>query len=141
MPHQTSFDTSAGIIINTLTGTVDTGLLRTVLKGSAEAWRTTQYTRWLNDLSNAEDRLTTLDIYDLPKYMEELRKTTGVPIHNIRIAVVVQSRTSEHLFAEMVSANRGQNIRVFLDQPSAREWLVNTLGRTVPAPPSPLSRM
>lgn len=125
MPHEVVYNDTDGIITGTVSGIVDAAVIRSILKESAELWMVNNCIRWLNDLSRAEDRLTTMDIYELPKFMDGLRRSTGVPIYAVRIAVVVPQRTDKHHFAEMVGSNRGQNIRVFQDFTAAREWLLN----------------
>lgn len=123
MSHQITFDAHSGIIIATLHGIADEAEVRAVLKQSSELAIEHQCTRWMNDLTDAEDRLTVLDIFALPKYMEELGNSSGIMIQRIKIAVVIPARTKKHLFAEVVGANRGQNMRVFNDVSAATQWL------------------
>ncbi len=132
MPHKTTFDDTAGIIMTHIDGIADAAEMRSVLKESAELSAANKCNRWLLDLTGAKDAMTTLDFFELPKFMDGLGKTVGIPVHRIKIAVAAAVRTNEHLFAEMVSANRGQNIRVFNNAPAAQAWLLSKEEKKVP---------
>ncbi len=83
--------------------------------------------RLLNDMRRASIRLPTVDIYDLPAWIEE----EGLN-RDCRRALVVSRDFDDYKFFETVSRNHGHLLEVFADpnatgifrdKTKAREWL------------------
>ena len=76
----------------------------------------------LNDVRRAEPKLSTVDIYNIPKVLQEsgLKPTT-------RSAIVAQDDHTDFQFLETVALNRGQNVKLFTNVDTAKRWLSNTL--------------
>jgi hypothetical protein len=103
--------------------------------------------RLLNDLRKASPKLSTLDIYELPAWIEEEAERAGIDRYCKR-ALLVSRDFEDYRFFETVSRNHGHLVEVFADSnitgifraiAAAREWLGLTpaqpaSGRKPPAP-------
>jgi hypothetical protein len=87
--------------------------------------------RFLNDMRQASIQLSTLDIYDLPAWIEGVMQEAGVS-RACKRALVVASDFNEYKFFETVSRNHGHLVEVFTDsdatgifrdETKACEWL------------------
>ena len=79
---------------------------------------------FLSDLSEAQSKLSVMDIYVIPDEWE----AAGASRDN-RLALVVSERSAEPAdveFYENVTNNRGWNVRVFGDRQAAIDWLVRS---------------
>ena len=79
---------------------------------------------FLTDYRKATLKLSTLEIYEVPKLMQETFASTGLNIRRIRRAVVAAKDLKDYLFYETVTINRGQNAKVFYDIDEAKKWLL-----------------
>ena len=77
----------------------------------------------LNDLREAQLKLSTFEIYDLPKMISKLAMEQGVEIYKLKRAFVGPKGAQNLNFFETVSVNRAQTTRYFLDIYEARNWL------------------
>jgi hypothetical protein len=85
----------------------------------------------LNDMRKASIRLSTIDLYDLPAWIEEALEEAGVS-RACKRALVVSRDFDQYKFYETVSRNHGHVLEVFADtnathifrnRTQAREWL------------------
>ena len=74
--------------------------------------------RILSDLREVDLRLSTIDLYNIPKLVAE----AGVK-HNVKRAIVFSKDAEDYKFLETVSDNRGQFVRVFTDFDEAQTWI------------------
>jgi hypothetical protein len=74
--------------------------------------------RVLNDMREAVMKLSTTDIWNVPRIMEK----AGMPPATRR-ALVTTKDNKDATFAEAVSHNVGQTVRVFTDLDEAESWL------------------
>ncbi len=75
---------------------------------------------FLTDYREATLKLSTLEIYEVPKLMQETFASTGLNIRRIRRAVIAAKDLKDYLFYETVTINRGQNAKVFYDIDEAK---------------------
>jgi hypothetical protein len=79
----------------------------------------------LNDFNKANIKLSTIEIYELPKIMKDIYASSGINVHSLtRAAVVVKDYKDAHFF-ETVSVNSGQAVKVFYDIDKARNWVLD----------------
>jgi len=78
----------------------------------------------LNDLREATIKLSTLEIYDLPKTFSEIATAYGLEIYKIKRAFVTPKGSKDWNFYETVTVNRAQTARYFFDINEARNWLL-----------------
>jgi len=67
---------------------------------------------WLNDLTDASADLTPTEVYNLSKVLLAIVAELGDNANKIRRAIVAGDNIKNVQFAETVSANRGQLVRV-----------------------------
>jgi len=77
----------------------------------------------LNDMREAVMKLSTLEIYELPKLMSEASASSGLKMYNIKRAFVAATDLDDYKFFETVTANRGQYAKLFFDIDEAKKWL------------------
>ncbi len=76
------------------------------------------------DFREAELRLSTLELYNLPNAISDIVAASGLRIHAIkRAALIGPTDVRDFEFFEDVTANRGQNMKLFRDIDEARRWL------------------
>ena len=79
----------------------------------------------LSDYREAAIKLSTLEIYQVPKIIEGIFASSGLSIHRIKRALVVAEDLKDYLFFETTTSNKGQRAKVFKDITEAREWLLS----------------
>jgi hypothetical protein len=77
----------------------------------------------LSDFREAVVKLSTMEIYELPKVLSEMAVSSGLVVYKLRRAFVAQKRLDDLEFFETVTANKGQNMKLFHDIDDAKEWL------------------
>lgn len=80
---------------------------------------------FLSDYREATMKLSTLEIFDLPKILSEIFATSEIPSYKLKRALVVEKDLEDYRFFEVVTSNRGQNTKIFQDIAEAEEWLSN----------------
>jgi hypothetical protein len=87
--------------------------------------------RLRNDMRQASVKLSTIDLYDLPAWIEERAEEAGVS-RSVRRALLVARDFNDYEFFETVSRNHGHLLEVFADSritgifrdiAKADEWL------------------
>lgn len=78
---------------------------------------------FLSDYSDAIMKLSTLELYNLPKILSEIFATSEIPAHKLKRALVVTKDFADYHFFETVNSNSGQNAKIFQDVAEARKWL------------------
>jgi hypothetical protein len=80
---------------------------------------------FLSDYRDASMKLSTLEIYDLPKILSSIFTAAEVPAYHLRRALVVAKDQKDYRFFETVTSNSGQTARIFQDVAEAQKWLSN----------------
>ncbi len=118
MPFSVRYDPESARIRCSISGTLDMHLIAEFVDELVHLMNQHQCFRILSDLRGIEVAVSTVDIYHLPKLIEQ-RGYTGP----LRRAVVFDGSHDDFEFYENVSVNQGQNLRVFSDFDHALEWL------------------
>lgn len=79
---------------------------------------------FLTDYREVTLKLSTLEIYEIPKLMQDTFASTGLNAGRLRRAIVVAKDLKDYRFHETVTTNRGQSAKVFYDIDEAKEWLL-----------------
>ena len=77
----------------------------------------------LSDYREAEIRLTTLEIYDVPKIISDISASQGLRAQDFKRAIIVKRDLKDFHFFETVTLNSGQNAKLFQDIDEAKKWL------------------
>ncbi len=78
----------------------------------------------LNDAREATISLSIMELYELPKLIQEIASGLETQVRRFKRALVVSKDIDDFTFFESVSRNRGQNVTLFRDMDEARKWLL-----------------
>lgn len=80
---------------------------------------------FLVDYSKSSIKLTTMEIYDIPKILSNITSSSGIDASRLKRAFIASPEYSEDAsFAENVISNVGQNSKFFHDIDKAKKWLI-----------------
>ncbi len=78
-----------------------------------------------SDYCEATIKLSTTEIYDLPKILSSILSPSEIPVYELKRALVVAKNLEDYRFFETVTSNRGQHTKIFRDVAEAKKWLSN----------------
>jgi len=78
---------------------------------------------FLNDYREVTVKLSTFEIYEIPKILADVFARSGFNARQLKRALIVSKDIQDYLFFENVTANSGQNAKVFYDVDEAKKWL------------------
>ena len=78
----------------------------------------------LNDAREATLSLSTMELYDLPKLIQEIAAESETQVHRFKRALIVSRDIDDFTFFETVSQNINKNVTLFRDMDEARKWLL-----------------
>lgn len=95
-------------------GGVDLALVYRYSREIIEQLRLHNCLRVLNDMRKASSKLSIIDIYELPAWIEEEAERAGIP-RSCKRALLVSGDFDDYQFYETVSRNHGHLLEVFAD--------------------------
>lgn len=125
------YDADEDCVHATIQGEVDLALVHRYSREIIEQLSAHNCLRVLNDMRRASPKLSTVDIYELPAWIEEEAEEAGIH-RSCKRALLVSRDFKDYEFFETVSRNHGHLLEVFTDSnttgifrdtASAREWL------------------
>jgi hypothetical protein len=119
MGYELSYDAEKKIIRGRVLGELNPSLVKNMAVDLEKLGRKHKCPRLLNDLREAVISKSLLDIYSMPRVVEE----AGMQ-KSFRRAIDVNPPVNDYRFLETVSVNEGQEVRVFSDPEEALRWLV-----------------
>ena len=119
MGYELSYDAEKKIIRGRVLGEFIPSLVKNMAVDLEKLGRKHKCPRLLNDLREAVISKSLLDIYSMPRVVEE----AGMQ-KSFRRAIDVNPPVNDYRFLETVSVNEGQEVRVFSDPEEALRWLV-----------------
>lgn len=112
------YDTENDCIVGNLVGEVTMKTLMTYVTTISEACEENNCKRFLNDISKSELKLSTVELYYLPRMAVK-----GAFNHSWKRAILLNERNRDVDFYEITAINQSLNIKVFTDRDEAIEWL------------------
>ncbi|MHC5060246.1 MAG: hypothetical protein ACYTFK_04075 [Planctomycetota bacterium] len=109
MPYTVRYDSACDCIFAAMEGDIDMEMLRKFGKEIKTQQSEHDCKQILNDLQKAKIKLSTVQIYDLPKFIESI----GLDRSTKRAIIVSQDLENSHFF-ETVSYNVGHLVKVFV---------------------------
>ncbi len=140
MAYTVVYDPDEDCVDASIEGAVDLALAQRYAQEIITQLRAHNCPRLLNDMRQASLKLSTIDLYDLPAWIEERLEEAGVS-RACKRALLVSRDFRDYEFYETVSRNHGHLLKVFADAKiagifhdttKAHEWLGIT--RVKPAP-------
>jgi hypothetical protein len=131
MAYKVEYDADENCVYACIEGVVDSGTAHEYAREIIKHLGGHDCVCLLNDMRKASIRLSTIDLYDLPAWIEEALEDAGVN-RACKRALVVSRDFSNYKFYETVSRNHGHVLEVFADanathifrdKAKAREWL------------------
>ena len=124
MSHEITFDREKQLIKMRFHGDLTLKAIKEVVAELAQVVKETNCSSLLNDFRDANVKLSTADVYDLPKIMQDIYAASGISIFSLKRAAVLVRDLRDARFFETVSANRGHSVKVFSDIEEASKWLL-----------------
>ncbi len=131
MAYKITYNADEDCVHASIEGEVDLALAQRYAKEIIKQLRANRCPRLLNDMRQASITLSTIDLYDLPAWLEERLEEAGMTRFCKR-ALLVARDFNDYQFYETVSRNHGhllevfadsKNTRIFRDMAKAYEWL------------------
>jgi len=153
MAYKVIYNPDEDCVHASIEGDVDLAMAQRYAKEIIKQLRAHHCLRVLNDMRKASIKLSTVDIYELPAWIEEACEEAGVN-RFLKRALLVSRDFNDYKFFETVSRNHGHLLAVFADPEkthifrdiaTAREWLGLTTAQPAsgrkrsPPAPKPLS--
>ena len=119
MKYELTYDKERNLIIGKIYGEFDSSLVTEMASDLADMIQKHFCNRLLNDLRSAKITPSALEIYTMPRNVAK----SGEAIRCKR-ALVVSGPLKDYHFLETVSANIGQQLKIFTDPDTATDWLM-----------------
>ena len=123
MPHTVIYNPEANIIESKFQGDLTFNEVKEFISEGALIAKEKDCTLFLTDYREVRLKLSSLEIYEVPKLMENRFASLGLNARRLRRAIVVAKDLKDYLFYETVAINSGQCAQVFYDIDQAKKWL------------------
>jgi hypothetical protein len=123
MPHTIIYSSETHMIQSKIYGDLTLSEVKEVLVKFARIVKEKNCKMLLNDYREATVKLSTVEIYELPKIYADVFALYGLDVYRLKRALVAAKDLKDYLFFETVTFNRGQNAKVFYDIDEAQKWL------------------
>ncbi len=127
MTHTVTFNAELNIVETKVQGDLWPAEAKALTSEIAQAVIQHNCCLCLSDYRQAVLRLSTLDLYEIPKSITKLLKAADIPANKLRRALVVSNKAEDFHFFETVSLNDGQLAKVFQDRDQALSWLYESI--------------
>jgi site-specific recombinase XerD len=131
MAYEVTYNPEEDCVHARIEGGVDLATAQRYAREIIKQLRAHNCLRLLNDMRKASIKLSTMDLYDLPAWIEERIEEAGVS-RSCKRALLVAKNFNDYAFYETVTRNHGQLLEVFTDSQvtgifrdisKADEWL------------------
>jgi len=119
MAYTLKYDPELNLILASIDGEVTPELLKEYTSEVIHVAYEKNCLRLITDLRNSECKLTTIDLYYIPRMILNLD-----PPWKARRALVVAESIADYSFYETVSVNTGQDVKIFMDLEEAKNWIL-----------------
>ena len=114
MAYKVIYDADEDCVHASIEGGVDLATVQQYAREIIRHLRAHQCLRLLNDMRRASIGLSTMDLYELPAWIEERMEEAGVS-RACKRALLVSKDFNDYQFYETVSRNHGHLLEVFAD--------------------------
>lgn len=123
MPFKVWFNEAEQVIEIKVTKVFDWPVMLQLVPRVSELSLENQCRKIMVDARGAKLDLSVLKIYSTPEMLAKEFAAHGVDVRRLKRALMIVKDAEGYRFFETVSMNQSQNMRLFFDEPSAREWL------------------
>jgi hypothetical protein len=124
MAHTIIYNPEAHMIETKCEGTLDLEEATEIMSKIAHVAKENNCVFCLSDYRDAELKLTTSEIYNLPKLLSDIVALHSFSAKNFKRALVIRNNSRDFYFFETVTVNQMQNARLFHDAGEAKRWLL-----------------
>jgi hypothetical protein len=124
MPHTFSYNSTEHLIEAKVEGSFNLVELETFVKELAAFSIEKKCYQHLSDFRAAHIKFSTVELYDLPQKIKSLLDPAKVDLSSFKRALVIANDVDDFKFFETVTLNRGQEVKLFYDLESAKQWLL-----------------
>ena len=124
MPHTIIYNSESHVIEMTVQGELTMKEAKEITLEASKIAKEQNCFVYFSDYREATVKLSTLEVYELPKIISDILASSGLNVHKFKRAFVVARDLKVYEFFENVTVNRGQNVRVFYDVDEAKRWLL-----------------
>ena len=125
MLHKVTYDENSKIITIKYWGNISLPDLKSGSRDAAQQIIDYKCHHILVDSREVDFKLSTLEIFDLPKTFSDILSEFGLELRKIKRALLVAHIKNDYQFVETVAINRGYLVKLFDDINEARKWLLN----------------
>jgi len=125
MPHTITYNPDLSIIKIKFEGNITLNETKEIFSESLQIANEQNCFLFLSDYREAIMKLSTFEIYELPKILSNVFVASKIPVHRLKRALVVAKDLEDYRFFEVVTANQGQNVKLFQDLDEAKKWLLS----------------
>lgn len=130
MPHTIVYNPELRIVESRLIGDMTLGEVDELIAKTAKIAKEKECYLIFTDFREVSQKLSILQIYQLPDRIKNIFTSFGVNISHFKRANVVANDLKEYIFHENVMVNRGQIEKVFTDIDEAKKWLIGKWHRS-----------
>lgn len=124
MPHSISYFEEDNYLTASYKGIVDAGEIKTAVKEISEAARIYNCYNWLIDFTDCSNlRFSVVEMVRFSESFYTLNDNLGSKKFLIKRAIIFSEKQTDFNFIEVLSSNRGQDVKVFRNQEEAVQWL------------------
>lgn len=126
MSHITNYNSIMDIIETKVQGEIFLKEIKEIISDTIHIAIEKNCSLFLVDYSEASIKLSTIQVYDLPKIISDIALTLKYNANKVKRAIIISHKDAEKFkFGETVSINRGQKAKVFSNIDEAKKWLTN----------------
>lgn len=123
MSHTIIYNPETHIVEIKIQGDLTLNIVKEIVSEVAQVAKEQNCFLILNDMREVVMKLSTLEIYELPKIMSDTSRASGLMMYKFKRAFVAAKDLEDYKFFETVTANRAQYAKLFFDMGEAKKWL------------------
>ena len=124
MPHTVSYNPGLNLIEVEIRGSYTLADAKELLTTTVELVNRHECFSILCDLREAKIGLSTLEIHEAPATLGSTIAASGIEIHKLRRALIVDQTNPDARFLETVARNSGHQVTIFQNFDDAKRWLL-----------------
>ena len=123
MSHTIIYNADMHIIESKFHGTLTFAEVKEFISEGARIAKENNCSLFITDYREVRLKLSTLEIFDVPQLMRDAFRSLGLNVNELKRALVVAADLRDYHFFETVTANQGQNAKLFREVDEAKQWL------------------